>query len=116
MLLVAGQTFLHEIIHSLEDIANSTISNKIAHYQIAYKRTLSHRSSRSTLTTMRTAFLSIFNMTNIRASTPTFPNPEGIVNYASIATFELRANMANTGYDGQLSPSFFSILRTDLSL
>lgn len=50
--------------------------------------------------TQRTAFISLFNMTNVAAAqNPAFPNPQGIVDYASIAILELRANMAGTGHD-----------------
>lgn len=111
---VAGQTFLHEILHSLEDFTNATKTTKIAHYQIAYKRTSSCIARVLLLTALDTAFLSIFNMTNIRASTPPFPNPEGIVDYASVATLELRNNMANNGYDGQFFLPFLLGVNSEL--
>lgn len=42
-------------------------------------------------------FLSIFNMTDLASSTnPSFPNPVSMVDYASVAVFELRPNGAGS--------------------
>jgi len=42
-------------------------------------------------------FLSIFNMTDLASSTnPAFPNPVSMVDYASVAVFELRPNEAGS--------------------
>lgn len=46
-------------------------------------------------------FLSIFNMTNLASSSsPVFPNPTAMVDYASVAVFEVRPNgSGESGYD-----------------
>ncbi|KAM0750671.1 phosphoglycerate mutase-like protein [Meredithblackwellia eburnea MCA 4105] len=77
---VAGRTIFSRIIPSLQAFANGT-DIKIAHYQTAYK-----------------PFLSVFNMTNV-AGSGVFPEPQGIVDYASVMTLEVRKNMAGTGHD-----------------
>lgn len=77
---VAGQTLFPLITDALLDMANTSIV-KIAHFQTAYK-----------------PFLSLMNMTDVGRGALLYP--EGIVDYASVATFELRENMAGTGHDG----------------
>ncbi|KAI5480071.1 hypothetical protein MNV49_002036 [Pseudohyphozyma bogoriensis] len=78
---VAARTFLSRIIPALQAIAVPSPTVKVAHFQIAYK-----------------PFLGLFNLTNVAASGQ-FPNPDGIVDYASVAAYEVRHNMAGTGYD-----------------
>lgn len=76
---VAAQTFLPLIFDALNSFTVAAPVVKLAHFQIAYK-----------------PFLSLFNMTNAAV-----PNPQSIVDYASIATFELRKSMTGTGHDGE---------------
>lgn len=77
---VAGQTLFPLITDALLDMAKTSVV-KIAHFQTAYK-----------------PFLSLMNMTDVASDALLYP--EGIVDYASVATFELRENMAGTGHDG----------------
>ncbi|SCV72155.1 BQ2448_4849 [Microbotryum intermedium] len=77
---IAGRTFLPRVLASFAQFANG-IEVKIAHYQMSYK-----------------PFLSIFNMTDLSAAG--FAGATSLVNYGSIATFELRRSMTNsTGFD-----------------
>ncbi|SCZ88234.1 BZ3500_MvSof-1268-A1-R1_Chr2-1g04276 [Microbotryum saponariae] len=77
---IAGRTFLPRVLASFDQFANGT-EVKIAHYQMSYK-----------------PFLSIFNMTDMSATG--FAGATAIVDYGSVATFELRKSMTNsTGFD-----------------
>jgi hypothetical protein len=62
-------------------------------------------------------FLSIFNMTNLAASTnPTFENPTAMVDYASVAVFELRPNGSGpSGYDVRFGFKNGSSTETDVT-
>ncbi|KDE09271.1 hypothetical protein MVLG_00589 [Microbotryum lychnidis-dioicae p1A1 Lamole] len=77
---IAGRTFLPRVLASFDQFANGT-EVKIAHYQMSYK-----------------PFLSVFNMTDLSAAG--FAGATAIVDYGSVATFELRKSMTNsTGFD-----------------
>jgi hypothetical protein len=62
-------------------------------------------------------FLSIFNMTNLASSTqPLFPNPTAMVDYASVAVFELRPNGSGTsGFDVRFGFKNGSETQTDVT-
>lgn len=84
---VAGKTLLPRMVEAMKDIASGGSGVRIGHFQLAYK-----------------PFLSIFNMTNLAASG--FEGANDIVNYASLATYEIRQNLTGNGFDGE---SFLSI-------
>lgn len=80
---IGGQAILPQILASLQTFTNTSQPVKVSHLQIAYK-----------------PYLALFNMTNLAAATnPVFPNPQAVVDYASVATLEVRANMAGNGHD-----------------
>ncbi|GAA5941400.1 uncharacterized protein JCM15063_006087 [Sporobolomyces koalae] len=71
---LAGRAIFPRITNSLSAFTAKDNDVKIAHYHMSYK-----------------PFLSIFNMTNLAASSdPVFPYPRAMVDYASVAVFELR--------------------------
>ncbi|GAA5995985.1 uncharacterized protein JCM10292_004871 [Rhodotorula paludigena] len=80
----AGRTVFSRIIESLQAFTQDDNDVHLTHYHFSYK-----------------PFLSIFNMTNIAASTsPTLQYPQGIVDYASVGVFELRdGGSGSSGYD-----------------
>ncbi|GAA6054427.1 hypothetical protein JCM3770_007211 [Rhodotorula araucariae] len=77
-----GRTIFSRILESLDQFTAADNEAVIAHYHFSYK-----------------PFLSIFNMTNLAAA-PGIANPYGMVDYASVAVFELREGGAGaSGYD-----------------
>lgn len=64
---------------------------------------------------MRTAFLSLFNLTNLAAA-DAFQYPDAIVDYASAAVFELRQNANGNGHDGELTQRLARNMDTWLKL
>ncbi|GAA5972417.1 hypothetical protein JCM11641_001835 [Rhodosporidiobolus odoratus] len=80
---IAGLTLLPRIIGSLRAFAEDGNEVVLAHYHMAYK-----------------PFLSLFNMTNLAATTnPSFEYPAAMVDYASVAVYELRPGSGSSGYD-----------------
>ncbi|BFZ61339.1 hypothetical protein YB2330_002404 [Saitoella coloradoensis] len=67
---IAGRTLMPMIMDSMNDIVNDEV--KIAHYAFAYK-----------------PFISVFNMTGADSDSSAQDNIKGIVDYASLAVFEL---------------------------
>ncbi|GAA5949386.1 hypothetical protein JCM3765_003392 [Sporobolomyces pararoseus] len=97
---LAGRAVFPRITNSLAAFTGSENEVKIAHYHMSYK-----------------PFLSIFNMTNLAASTnPTFENPTAMVDYASVAVFELRPNgSGSSGYDVRFGFKNGSSIETDVT-
>lgn len=81
---IAGRTILPHVLDALQGYADNSTTTLVTHLQISYK-----------------PFLSLFNMTNLAAATsPAFPYPDAIVDYASAAIYELREKMdGSQGHD-----------------
>lgn len=97
---LAGRAVFPRITNSLSAFTETGAEVKVAHYHMSYK-----------------PFLSIFNMTNLAASTnPTFENPTAMVDYASVAVFELRPNGSGpSGYDVRFGFKNGSSTETDVT-
>jgi len=93
---VAGRAVFPRITNSLSAFTQEANEVKVAHYHMSYK-----------------PFLSIFNMTNLAAS-PSFANPYSMVDYASVAVFELRPNGASN-YDVRFGFKNGSSIETDVT-
>ncbi|GAA6038328.1 hypothetical protein JCM8097_003946 [Rhodosporidiobolus ruineniae] len=77
---MAGRALLPRILGSLQAFTESDNEVKVAHYHLAYK-----------------PFLSLFNMTDLGAA---MPNADAMVDYASMAVFEIRnGGSGSSGYD-----------------
>ncbi|GAA5830842.1 hypothetical protein JCM3766R1_003447 [Sporobolomyces carnicolor] len=97
---LAGRAVFPRITNSLEAFTRSDNRVKVAHYHMSYK-----------------PFLSIFNMTQLASATnPVFSNPTSIVDYASVAVFELRPNDDEDGsYDVRFGFKNGSSTETDVT-
>lgn len=93
---LAGRAVFPRITNSLSAFTQEANEVKVAHYHMSYK-----------------PFLSIFNMTNLAAS-PSFANPYSMVDYASVAVFELRPNGASN-YDVRFGFKNGSSIETDVT-
>ncbi|GAA6025568.1 hypothetical protein JCM10207_002706, partial [Rhodosporidiobolus poonsookiae] len=81
---IAALTLLPRIFGSLREMTKSDNEVLVTHYHLAYK-----------------PFLSLFNMTNLAAAqNPSFPNYDKMVDYASMAVYEIRdGGSGPSGYD-----------------
>ncbi|GAA5883974.1 hypothetical protein JCM16303_001343 [Sporobolomyces ruberrimus] len=97
---LAGRAIFPRITNSLSAFTEQSNKVKLTHYHMSYK-----------------PFLSIFNMTNLASSTqPLFPNPTAMVDYASVAVFELRPNGSGTsGFDVRFGFKNGSETQTDVT-
>ncbi|GAA5864430.1 hypothetical protein JCM8547_005817 [Rhodosporidiobolus lusitaniae] len=96
---IAGRAILSRIISALQGFTEEDNNLLVQHYHVAYK-----------------PLSSLFNMTNVAAaSNPTFEYPYAMVDYASVAVYEIRESSTAGEYDVRFGFKNGSSTATDVT-